>query len=74
MLCNFVKILMYDKIYPIVNSQISQHGFIQKRSTTLNLISFTQHISTYLNTRGQVNVIYTDQGKEILVWQDRKAL
>lgn len=64
-LCNFGKLLeiiIYDYIYSSVKGIISpaQHGFMEKRSTVTNLASITQYISQYLDSQGQVDVIYTD--------------
>lgn len=68
LLCNFSKafeIILYQRICPLVVNQISayQHGFINGRSTTTNLIIMTQYLSEILDRRGQVDVIYTDFSK-----------
>lgn len=40
-----------------------QHGFIQGRSTTTNLLSFTQFALAELESGNQVDVVYTDFSK-----------
>lgn len=67
-LSNFAKlfeIVLYDQIYPLVKSHISplQHGFMERRSTVTNLAVFSQYVSEVLDSRGQVDVIYTDISK-----------
>lgn len=68
LLCNFAKVFemsLYNRIYPLVKNVISvdQHGFMEKRSTTTNLLCFTQCLSDNIDMRGQVDVIYTDFSK-----------
>jgi Reverse transcriptase (RNA-dependent DNA polymerase). len=51
------------QLYPILSPIITdhQHGFMSKRSTATNLLSFTEYITSVLDARsGQVDVIYTD--------------
>lgn len=54
--------IMFQVIHRSVCSQISihQHGFMRNRSTVSNLSNITQFISDSLNSRTQVDVIYTD--------------
>lgn len=54
--------IIYKTIYFSVQNLISihQHGFMNKRSTTSNLINMTQDISEALNDRCQLDSIYTD--------------
>lgn len=61
----FLENLVSRKLYPILSSIISdhQHGFLMKRSTTTNLVSFTQYITNALESGDQVDVIYTDFSK-----------
>ncbi|KAJ8934214.1 hypothetical protein NQ318_021639 [Aromia moschata] len=64
-LCNFGKLLeiiIYDNIYSSIKCIISpsQHGFLQEKSTTTNLVCITQYIAEALDCHGQVDVIYTD--------------
>ena len=42
---------------------ISQHGFMPGRSTTTNLLQICQFVSSALDRRSQVDVIYTDLSK-----------
>lgn len=65
---NFAKVFemaLYGRIFPQVKRFISsrQHGFFEGRSTVSNLIYSTQYISSVLDNRGQVDVIYTDFSK-----------
>lgn len=67
-LCNFAKLfemLLYDRIYLSVKCYLStnQHGFMNGRSTTTNLIQFGQYVSQALDNKQQVDVIYTDFSK-----------
>lgn len=65
---NFSKIFeicICEILYSRIASDISiyQHGFVSKRSTITNLLSFTQHIYDLLNDYSQIDVIYTDLSK-----------
>lgn len=65
---NFAKIfdaVLYEQIYPLVKKHISpfQHGFMEKKSTVTNLACFSQSVSEILDSRGQVDVVYTDISK-----------
>lgn len=65
---NFAKVFeisLYNRIYFSVKNLVSinQHGFISHRSTTSNLVCFTQYISNILDNHGQVDVVYTDFSK-----------
>lgn len=57
--------LVYNFIYPAVRSVVSeyQHGFMQKRSTTSNLMTYTTSIIKRLEKRLQVDAIYVDLAK-----------
>lgn len=64
-ICNFSKvfeIILYNYIYNNIKPYLSpsQHGFVQGRSTVTNLACFTQFVAETLDSRGQVDVIYTD--------------
>lgn len=67
-ICNFCKafeILLYEIIYAQINKIISihQHGFMKNRSTTTNLVQFTQTVSESLDEQIQTDVIYMDFSK-----------
>ena len=57
--------VIHNRLYPVLHQQIStnQHGFIRGRSTTTNLMHITQVISSALDNRLQVDVLYTDFSK-----------
>jgi len=57
--------LIYDAIYPALHHIISehQHGFVKKRSTTTNLMTFTNSVITKLEKRHQIDAIYVDFSK-----------
>jgi hypothetical protein len=64
-ICNFSKILesiLYKRIYAGVKNYISphQHGFVEKRSTLTNLAYFSQYVSEAIDSKYQVDVLYTD--------------
>lgn len=64
-LCNFSKlfeIILYGKLYPKVRNLLSpyQHGFLDSRSCTTNLASLSHIACETLDSRGQLDVIYTD--------------
>ncbi|CAH0549695.1 unnamed protein product [Brassicogethes aeneus] len=68
LLSNFAKVfessvytIIYNNIKNIISSQ--QHGFMSKRSTLTNLAEFSQFTSTYLDSKCQVDVVYTDFSK-----------
>ncbi|KAJ3652415.1 hypothetical protein Zmor_018383 [Zophobas morio] len=52
---------MYAHMLPMIN--VNQHGFVQGRSTTTNLMEFTQFVSSALDNRQQVDAVYTDLTK-----------
>lgn len=54
--------IIYNQIYPHVSNSISpyQHGFVRKRSTLTNLMSFTEYIYSAFSSWSQVDVIYLD--------------
>ncbi|KAH0818649.1 hypothetical protein GEV33_004142 [Tenebrio molitor] len=51
-----------SKAHSLVRSGFSprQHGFIDRRSTMSNLLTFSQYVSESLDTQQQVDTIYTD--------------
>jgi hypothetical protein len=57
--------LVADDLFLRFKSIISekQHGFFRGRSTTTNLLSYTERIQRCLNTGGQIDVVYTDFSK-----------
>jgi hypothetical protein len=62
---NFSKlfeIVLHSYIYSSVRSRFSprQHGFIDRRSTMSNLLTFSQYVSESLDSQQQVDTIYTD--------------
>ena len=68
LLSNFSKVLetiLGDKICSHVINYITpeQHGFVKGKSTATNLYEFTQFVSSALDNRMQVDVIYTDLTK-----------
>lgn len=54
--------ILYIHIFNHVKINIStnQHGFMPRRSTLTNLLNFTHYVSSGLDKRKQVDVIYTD--------------
>lgn len=54
--------LVYDEIYPILHTIIikQQHGFVKKRSTTTNLLIFTDYLFNSMDQQVQVDAVYTD--------------
>jgi len=68
LLCNFAKILeilLSKQLSQQLNKVITtrQHGFINGRSTITNLFQFTSDVSSALDGRNQVDVIYLDFSK-----------
>jgi len=64
-LCNFAKLLeiiLYGSIFPQIRSRLSvnQHGFFDSRSCTINLASLSRVACEALDSRGQLDVVYTD--------------
>ncbi|XP_063909810.1 uncharacterized protein LOC135127296 [Zophobas morio] len=43
-----------------LNISTSEHGFMEKRSTTTNLVTFCQYLSENMDTQIQTDAIYTD--------------
>jgi len=67
-LCTVSKVfetIIYDHLYSIVKTKIisQQHGFVQGRSVETNLISYTNYISQAMDSRIQVDAVYTDFSK-----------
>ena len=65
---NFSKIferIVANNLYSHVSNQLSpsQHGFIKGKSTSTNLCEYIQYISDSLESKKQVDVIYTDLSK-----------
>lgn len=60
-----IEIILSDIIFEHVRTSISefQHGFVRSRSTVSNLSVFTQHVSKSLDSRNQIDVVYTDFSK-----------
>jgi hypothetical protein len=54
--------LVHKQIYPNLHNQISsnQHGFVQHRSTTTNLLVYTTYLFENLDNNVQVDSVYTD--------------
>ena len=57
--------LIYPLIYAQFKSSISdhQHGFIKGRSTTTNLVAYTETLIDYMDKRKRIDVIYSDFSK-----------
>ncbi|KAI5739375.1 hypothetical protein M8J77_018492 [Diaphorina citri] len=57
--------LIYDKIKDCLNPLIidSQYGFMKRRSTMTNLVSFSHYVGNSLDSGCQVDCIYTDFSK-----------
>lgn len=64
-LSKVVEIILYDRLFRYMEGSISfcQHGFVPRRSTTSNLLQFTEFVSETLDNQGQVDVIYFDLQK-----------
>lgn len=54
--------LVHSHIYPILHSHIitEQHGFVRGRSTTTNLLLYSQYLFESLDSGQQIDSIYTD--------------
>lgn len=54
--------LVHNEIYPILHNTIipEQHGFVKRRSTTSNLTVFTTNLFECMDSRVQVDAVYTD--------------
>ncbi|CAK1593267.1 unnamed protein product [Parnassius mnemosyne] len=57
--------IVYNQLYPAIKHTIipQQHGFLQKRSTTSNLLLFTDFVSYNMDKGYQIDAIYTDYSK-----------
>lgn len=67
-LCVLAKIfekIIHNQVYDAVKNSFipQQHGFLKGRSTTSNLITFTDAITKGMDAGGQVDAIYTDYSK-----------
>lgn len=54
--------LIHNDIYPSIHHTIipQQHGFVQRRSTTTNLIDYTTYLFETIDNNKQTDSIYTD--------------
>lgn len=59
------EVIIYDMLFNEVSNRITscQHGFLPKKSTMTNLISFCQYVHEALNSKSQVDVIFMDMEK-----------
>ena len=59
------EVLVYERIFSHVRNMISdsQHGFYSGRSTTTNLLNFSEYVYDAFDNRCQVDTIYTDFSK-----------
>lgn len=57
--------LVYKKISPILSPLLAeqQHGFVPMKSTTTNLVSFTDHVNDIIDDGAQFDCILTDYSK-----------
>lgn len=67
-LCLVAKVLeriVYNQCYNVLKSQFSQnqHGFLKGRSTVTNLALFLDFLTDKLDSRDQVDAVYTDYSK-----------
>lgn len=67
-LCIFAKVFerqVYTQVYNAISSSFTpeQHGFLKNRSTTTNLLSFTDYTTSSMDSGGQVDAIFTDYSK-----------
>lgn len=67
-LCVFAKIfekLVHDQLYDALKHSFlpQQHGFMRGRSTTTNLVTFTDSVTAGMDSGGQVDAVYTDYSK-----------
>lgn len=53
--------VLYTACQPLISE--FQHGFVKKRSTTTNLMTFTNFLSTEIENKHQVDAIYFDFSK-----------
>lgn len=60
--CKVFEQILFDRIYWHVSSRLSpqQHGFVKKKSTLTNLLSFINDVYLSFSSRLQVDVIYLD--------------
>ncbi|KAL0820084.1 hypothetical protein ABMA28_006029 [Loxostege sticticalis] len=67
-LCLFAKVferIVYNQVYNTLSSLFipEQHGFLKNRSTTSNLITFTDFLTAGMDGRGEVHAVFTDYCK-----------
>lgn len=57
--------LLYNHLFNQFHHILSplQHGFVRKRSTSTNLLEYTDYICKSFNSRTQVDAVYTDFSK-----------
>lgn len=57
--------LLYKELSPMLSSLLvnEQHGFVTKKSTTTNLLSFSQQVTEALGDEAQFDCIVTDYSK-----------
>ena len=57
-----LEIILYNRIYPLFLKSVApeQHGFMEKRSTVTNLLSFMTFVSAELEKNNEVHVVYFD--------------
>lgn len=68
LLCTFSKIfelVVFEHLYGAVSPYLSdsQHGFVRKKSTATNLVSFMEHVAPVVENKGQVDTVYFDMSK-----------
>lgn len=59
------ELIIYDHVFSHMKQYISthQHGFMPSRSINTNLVNFVNFTSSALDSRHQVDVVYTDMSK-----------
>lgn len=67
-LCLFAKVLervVHSQLYSALTNFFipEQHGFLKRRSTATNLLSFTDFVTSNMDSGGQVDSIFTDYSK-----------
>uniref|UniRef100_A0A1Y1K5G1 Reverse transcriptase domain-containing protein n=1 Tax=Photinus pyralis TaxID=7054 RepID=A0A1Y1K5G1_PHOPY len=56
------ELILHTKLFIHIKPSLddSQHGFVSHKSTLTNLLTFTNHVQESLDSKQQVDVIYTD--------------
>lgn len=67
-LCIFAKLferIVYTQVYNFLKASFipEQHGFLKNRSTTSNILLFTEYTSRNMDSGGQVDAVFTDFSK-----------